>query len=163
MSAFPVEIPYPLFTDSDGTPLENGYIFIGQAGLDAQTNPINVYADANSTQPVVQPIRTLNGYLYYNGTPFRLFVSEDYSITVKNSKGMTVFSSLTYDYFPPYFGTVLNAVGDGVQTTFAVPSRPSNIYINGVYQNQNTYAIVGTDVVFSEAPPFTSNIEFVFG
>jgi hypothetical protein len=163
MSAFPVEIPYPLFTDADGSPLENGYIFIGQSGLNAQTNPINIYWDANSTQPAAQPIRTLNGYAVYNGTPSRFFANEDYSIIVKNSKGMTVFSALTYDYFPAYFGTVANANGNGVLTTFAVPSRPSNIYINGVYQQQNTYSVVGTNVVFSQAPPFNSSIEFVFG
>jgi hypothetical protein len=38
---------------------------------------------------------------------------------------------------------------------------PSLIYINGVYQNQNTYTLAAGDVTFSEAPPVTSVIEFL--
>jgi hypothetical protein len=42
-----------------------------------------------------------------------------------------------------------------------VSSAPNAIYINGVYQNKNTYTIAGGNVTFSEAPPFTSVIEFL--
>jgi hypothetical protein len=54
-----------------------------------------------------------------------------------------------------------NATGDGSQTIFAVTSTPFAIYINGVYQNQNTYTVSGGNVTFSEAPPLTSVIEFL--
>jgi hypothetical protein len=54
-----------------------------------------------------------------------------------------------------------NATGDGVQTIFPVSSGPSAIFINGVYQNQNTYTFAGGNVTFSEAPPATSVIEFL--
>jgi hypothetical protein len=33
------------------------------------------------------------------------------------------------------------------------------VYINGVYQQKNTYSIAGVVVTFSEAPPVTSSIE----
>jgi hypothetical protein len=56
-----------------------------------------------------------------------------------------------------------NATGTGSQTIFSVSSSPRMVYINGVYQNQNTYSIVGSNVVFSQAPPLTSIIEFVLG
>jgi hypothetical protein len=49
-----------------------------------------------------------------------------------------------------------------VQTIFPVTSRPLAVYINGVYQNQNTYTFANGNVTFSEAPPVTSIIEFVF-
>ena len=56
-----VNPPYPIFSEADGLPLENGYIWIGSANLDPQTNPINVYWDAALTITAAQPIRTLNG------------------------------------------------------------------------------------------------------
>jgi hypothetical protein len=48
-----------------------------------------------------------------------------------------------------------------VQTIFAISSVPNAIFINGVYQNQNTYTYASGNVTFSEAPPLTSVIEFL--
>lgn len=36
------------------------------------------------------------------------------------------------------------------------------IYINGVYQQRNTYSVSGTTLTFSEAPPSTSSIEVLY-
>ena len=36
------------------------------------------------------------------------------------------------------------------------------VYINGVYQNKNTYTVSSTTLTFSEAPPLTSLIEVMF-
>jgi hypothetical protein len=93
MSALSIQPTYPIFTETDGLPLENGYIWIGAANLDPQGNPINVYWDAALTIPAAQPIRTLNGYPSRNGTPGRLYVNSDYSIRVQNSKGSMVYSA----------------------------------------------------------------------
>ena len=57
--------------------------------------------------------------------------------------------------------TAVNATGTGTQTVFTLNFDPSFIYINGVYQNQNTYSYANGSVTFSEAPPVTSIIEFV--
>ena len=92
MSATSVNPPYPIFTDTDGQPLENGYIWIGTVNLDPQGNPINVYWDSALTQVAGQPIRTINGYPSRNGSPSRLFVNEEYSIRVQNKNGTTVAS-----------------------------------------------------------------------
>ena len=87
-----VTTPFPVFTDSDGTPLQNGYIWIGEANLPPQTNQVSVYWDENLTQPAAQPIRTLNGYPVYQGTPAKIFVnSVSSSILVQNKKAITVF------------------------------------------------------------------------
>jgi len=93
MSALSIQPTYPIFTESDGLPLENGYIWIGTANLDPQGNPINVYWDAALTQSAGQPIRTINGYPSRSGTPARLYVDSDYSIRVQNSKGSMVYSA----------------------------------------------------------------------
>jgi hypothetical protein len=162
MSALSINPPYPLFPDIDGQPLEDGFVWIGAANLDPQVNPINVYWDAALTIPAGQPIRTLAGYPANNGTPARLYVNSDYSIRVMNKNGSVLYTSLNDNAFSSGGGSVAsNATGDGVQTIFAVSSAPSAIYINGVYQNQNSYTIAGGNVTFSEAPPLTSVVEFL--
>jgi hypothetical protein len=162
MPTIEVQPPYPAFAGADGQPLENGYIWIGTVNLNPQVNPIAVFWDDAKTIPASQPIRTLDGYPVYQGTPSRFYVDSDYSIQVLDSKGSVVYTSLNGNTFPGSAGNLfLNATGDGVQTVFAVPFRPSLIYINGVYQNQNTYTIAGGNVTFSEAPPVTSVIEFL--
>jgi len=161
MSAIEVQPPYPAFAGADGQPLENGYIWIGTVNLNPQVNQIAVYWDAALSIPAVQPIRTLNGYPVYQGTPSRFYVGSDYSIQVLDSKGSVVYTSLNDNAFSG--GAVSsNATGDGVQTIFPVSSVPSAIFINGVYQNQNTYTYAIGNVTFSQAPPLTSIIEFVF-
>jgi hypothetical protein len=84
MSALSIQPTYPIFTDIDGQPLEAGYVWIGTANLDPQTNPINVYWDAALTILAPQPIRTLAGYPSNSGTPARLYVNSDYSIRFMN-------------------------------------------------------------------------------
>jgi hypothetical protein len=159
MSALSIKPPYPAFAGADGLPLENGYIWIGTVNLNPQVNPISVYWDSALTIPAALPIRTLNGYPVYQGSPSRFYVASDYSIQVLDSKGSLVYTSLNGNVASGSVAT--NATGNGTQTVFAVTSTPSAIYINGVYQNQNTYTVAGGNVTFSEAPPVTSVIEFL--
>jgi hypothetical protein len=162
MSALSVEAPYPAFAGTDGQPLEDGFINVGVVNLNPITNPIAAFFDAALTIPAVQPIRTSGGYPVYQGTPARFYVGSDYSIQVKDKKGSVVYTSLNGNAGAG--GSVVeNATGTGTQTIFPVSSNPSAIYINGVYQNQNTYTFAAGNVTFSQAPPFTSIIEFVFG
>ena len=158
MSALSVEPPYPAFADTDGQPLEDGYIWVGTVNLNPQVNPITVYWDAALTIPAAQPIRTLNGYPVYQGTPSRFYAGSDYSIQVLDAKGSVVYTSLNDN---TSITTSSNATGTGTQIIFPVASTPLAIYINGVYQNQNTYTVAGGNVTFSQAPPYTSIIEFV--
>jgi hypothetical protein len=161
MSGIQIETPFPIFNDIDGQPLENGYIFIGAANLNPITNPVSTFFNAALTIPAVQPIRTLGGYPVNSGTPAKIFVGSDYSIQVQNRNGSVIYTSLNGNAAGG--GTVAsNATGTGSQTIFTVSSAPSSIYINGVYQNQNTYTVNVGNVTFSQAPPLTSIIEFVF-
>ena len=62
---------------------------------------------------------------------------------------------------------VQNFTGTGSQTVFTLQTTSFGenytfVYINGVYQNKNTYTISGTTLTFSQAPPFTSLIEVMF-
>ena len=164
MSALSIQPTYPIFTETDGQPLEDGYVWIGQANLDPQGNPINVYWDAALTQLAGQPIRTQGGYPVNSGTPARLYVNSDYSIRVINKNGSVVYSAPAAT--ERYNGSVIsfgsqNATGDGSQTLFPISGNPSSIYISGVYQNQDTWSFAGGSVTFSEAPPYNAKIEFL--
>lgn len=159
MSALSINPPYPVFPDIDGQPLEDGYIWIGTAGMNPISNPIVVYWDAALTIPAPQPVRTIGGFPARAGSPARLYANSDYSIQVQNKNGSVVYSSQNDNGFS---GSVaVNAVGNGTQTIFPVAFAPSAIYINGVYQNKNTYSFAAGNVTFSQAPPLTSVIEFL--
>jgi hypothetical protein len=159
MSSPSVESPYPAFADADGQPLEDGYIWIGTANLNPITNPIVVYFNPAQTITAVQPIRTSGGYPVYQGTPARIYTSGDYSIQVQNKNATVVYTSLS-DNFGGFLAS--NATGTGSQTVFSVSSPPTQIFINGVYQNRNTYTLTVGNVTFSQAPPYNSIIEFLF-
>jgi hypothetical protein len=94
MTALSIQPTFPIFTDIDGQPLEDGYVFIGTANLNPITNPITVYWDAALTLAAAQPIRTLGGYPMNSGTPARLYVNSDYSIQVQNKNGSLIYSAL---------------------------------------------------------------------
>lgn len=159
MSALEIKPPYPAFAGADGQPLEDGYIWVGTVNLNPVVNPIAAFWDDALTIPAAQPIRTLAGYPVYQGTPSRFYVGSDYSIQVLDSNGSLVYTSLNGNLDSGTIAT--NATGNGVQTIFSVSSTPAAIYINGVYQNQNTYTVAGGSVTFSEAPPFNAVIEFL--
>jgi hypothetical protein len=159
MSALSIEPPFPAFADASGQPLDDGYIWIGTVNLNPITNPIVAYWDSALTITAVQPIRTSGGYPVYQGTPSRIYTATDYSIQVQNKNGTVVYTSLNGN---ASITTSSNATGTGTQTIFPVSSTPLAIYINGVYQNQNTYSFANGNVTFTQAPPVTSIIEFVF-
>jgi parallel beta-helix repeat protein len=85
---------YPHFKDSDGSPLNAGYIYFGTVNLNPETNPISVYWDDAYTQPVSQPVRTLNGYIVRDGNIANVYAQTAYSTTVKNKNGILLYSLL---------------------------------------------------------------------
>ena len=86
--------PFPIFYDDDGTPLENGLIYIGQVNQDPRANPVVVYTDFARTIPIAQPIRTLNGRPAFQGAPINLYIAEaEYSIAIQNRFGTPIVSA----------------------------------------------------------------------
>jgi hypothetical protein len=133
MAALSIQVPYPVFYDRDGQPLDNGNIYIGVANLDPVTNPLQVYYDETLTITASQPLITSGGYVYRNGTPTQLYVNaNDFSITVNDSKNLFVYSfpeatgigvgAATIEYQPPFTGAVTSGytVQDKLSQTVSV-------------------------------------------
>lgn len=160
--------PYPIFTDLDGTPLDDGYLYIGAINQDPEQNPIQVFWDSNLTIPATQPIRTSNGYAYRNGTPALLYTGGEFSITIRNKREeFVLYSPVGYGFDPAAVSASVvknDFVGDGVEVNFVLSAAPStilatNIFINGVYQEKDSYTLSGNTITFSIAPPLNSSIE----
>lgn len=131
MSALSIQVPFPVFQDRDGQPLENGYVWIGQPNLAPQVNPVNVYFDAALTQPAAQPLRTINGYISNSGTPAQVYVDGvNFSILVQDSKGSMVYNfpegtgispdACGVEYVPPFTGAVPYPVCEKLAQTVSV-------------------------------------------
>ncbi len=98
MSVYSVLPPFLVFPDSDGTPLENGQIFIGQPGFEARTTPKASFFDTAQTIPTGTAtgaaIRTMGGFPARNGSPAMFYVDGDFSISVLDRNGVLLYSAL---------------------------------------------------------------------
>lgn len=131
MTPLSIQVPFPVFQGRDGQPLDNGYVWIGQANLNPQTNPVVAYFDAALTIVAPQPLRTINGYISRAGTPAQLYVDGvNFSILVQDSKGSMVYnfpdgSGISPDacgvtYNPSFTGAVSYPVCEKLEQTVSV-------------------------------------------
>jgi len=165
--------PYPIFTDKSGSPLDNGYLYFGEASKNPETNPIQVYYDINFTQPAAQPLRTSSGYVMRNGSPALIYADSQFSVTVRDKNSALVIYSPTGFGIAPGSAAAGGAsivydtfTGDGVTVDFTLTSAAlvntsADVYIDGVYQSKSNYSITGSVITFSTAPPDQSAIEVV--
>jgi len=166
MSALSITPPFPTFAGKDGLPLEDGYIWLGSANLNPQTNPLVAYWDETLTQIAQQPIRTLGGYPAYSGTPARLFISAAvYSILVQDKNGNTVYSSpsntgpSTFVNFAVSEEVQVATAGQTVFTlanTYTPGTNSLTVYVDGVNQYDGAqYSFVETS---GDTVTFTSGL-----
>lgn len=149
--------------DNNGNPLTGGKLYTYVAGA---TTPATTYTSSTGTTPHTNPI-ILDAAGRVPGGEIWLAYTNLYKFVVKTSTDVLI---ATYDNIGGSFNTsslLTNFTGDGTQVAFTFPFSPVNknstqIYINGVYQQKNTYTVVGTTLTFSEAPPVTSSIEAVY-
>lgn len=151
------------FFDNNGDPLSGGKLYSYEAGT---TTPQVTYTtnagNVARTNPVVLDSagRVPSGgeiWITSQAYKFVLHTSADVLIaTYDNIVGQGVFSL-----------TPQNFTGDGATVAFTLSAAPNSenstfVYINGVYQQKNTYSVSGTTLTFSQAPPTTSTIEVMF-
>ena len=146
------------FTDS-GAVLTGGKIYTYEAGT---TTPLATYTSSAGTTAHTNPIvldaagRVPGGEIWNQ--------LRRYKFVLKTSAEVTI---ATYDNVGSSFNAtaiIANFTGNGSTVAFTLASAPTsenstNVYINGVYQQKNTYSVAGAVLTFSEAPPVTSSIE----
>jgi hypothetical protein len=75
MTALSIQPAYPIFTDTAGQPLDNGYIWIGTVNLAPQTNPISIYWDAALTQTFFATVQNKVHYAIHGQTAAEVITS----------------------------------------------------------------------------------------
>lgn len=143
------------FFDNDGNVLSGGKIYTYIAG---SSTPKTTYTTSAGSIAHTNPIvldsagRVPTGEIWLSSGLYKFVIntsSDTLIATYDNVNG--IGASLVVDY-----------TGDGSTVTFAVGGSIQAIYINGVYQNQNTYSSTSGNVTFSQAPPYSSKIEIIF-
>ena len=145
------------FFNDNGDPLAGGKIFTYLAGT---TTPATTYTTSAGNVQHSNPIildaagRIPTGEIWLSFNVSYKFVVQD---SANNLIG-------TFDNIGGISNgaNIQNYTGNGSTVSFALPGGTSgvfNIFINGVYQNKNTYSVTGGNIVFTQAPPLTSIIE----
>ena len=93
MTAISITPGYPNFSDTDGSSLNDGYVFVGIENQNPITAPVTLFWDRDLTISADQPLRTSGGYIIRNGTPAAVYTGADYSILVQNKNLVTVYNS----------------------------------------------------------------------
>lgn len=143
--------------DDNGNPLAGGKIYSYLAGT---TTPAATYTTSAGNIAHSNPI-ILDGAGRVPGGEIWLSFSISYKFVLENSANVLIG---TYDNVGGIGNgaNVQNYTGNGSTTSFALPVGVTgvfNIFINGVYQNKNTYSVSSGNIVFTQAPPFNSIIE----
>lgn len=152
------------FFDNNGNPLTGGKLYTYAAGT---TTPEATYTTSSGgtahTNPIVLDsagrIPGSSEVWLTDGQPYKFILKTSADVqlwSADNVSGVNDFSSLQ--------SIIYNSTGDGTTVAFTLASAPNSentteVYINGVYQQKNTYAVAGVTLTFSEAPPITSTIE----
>ena len=153
------------FFDNNGVILTGGLIYTYAAG---GTTPAATYTTSAGNVAHTNPI-VLDSAGRVPGGEIWLVMGTNYKFVLKTSVGVTI---ATFDNIYGSGSRVAyldNFTGDGTTVDFTLTAAPSDennsqVYINGVYQQKNTYSLTGAGniLTFSTAPPLTSTIEVTY-
>jgi hypothetical protein len=120
------------------------------AGNVARTNPIIL--DAAGRVPS-------GGEIWITSVSYKFVLTDSTDVLIATYDNVSISGAAPYQ--------VENFTGNGIAVNFTLASAPINenstfVYINGVYQNKNTYSISGVTLIFSEAPYNSSIIEVMY-
>jgi hypothetical protein len=151
------------FFTNTGAVLTGGKLYTYAAGT---TTPLTSYTTNSGNVARTNPIvLDAAGRVPDSGEIW--ITSASYKFVLKDSNDVLI---ATYDNISGAGVPVNNPdnfTGDGTTVAFTLSTSVANentisVYINGVYQNKNTFSVSGTTLTFSEAPPFTSLIEILY-
>ena len=149
------------FTNS-GVPLTGGKLYTYAAGT---TTPQVTYTSSSGVTAHTNPIildsagRVPGGEIWINSPPYKFVLNTSADVLIATYDNITGLGAAAYQ--------VQNFTGTGSQTVFTLSTASLGenftfVYINGVYQQKNTYTVSGTTLTFSTAPPLTSLIEIMY-
>jgi len=141
------------FFDANGAPLAGGLLYTYEAG---STTPLATYTDSTGVSANTNPI-----VLDSRGEANVWLGADSYKLALYTSVGVLIWT-VDNIRIVGVAVTALDFVGDGTQIAFFAADNVAAIYINGVYQNRNTYTVTSGTVTFTQAPPNTSLIEVVY-
>lgn len=151
------------FFTNTGAVLTGGKLFTYAAGT---TTPLTSYTTNSGNVARTNPIVLDAAGRVPDGGEIWI-TSASYKFVLKDSNDVLI---ATYDNISGV-GVPINSpdnfTGDGTTVVFTLSTSVANeniisVYINGVYQQKNTYTVSGTTLTFSQAPPNTSSIEVMF-
>ena len=144
------------FFTNTGAVLTGGKLYTYLAGT---TTPAVTYTTSAGTVARTNPVVLDSaGRVPGSGEIWLLAVS--YKFILKDSNEVLI---ATYDNIFGIGATVVqNYTGNGSTVGYAVSGNVIGVYINGVYQNRNSYSSTSGTLTFSEAPPLTSLIEILY-
>jgi len=149
------------FTNS-GVPLSGGKLYTYAAGT---TTPKTSYTSSSGATSHTNPIildsagRVPGGEIWITAPPYKFVLNTSTDVLIATYDNVLGIGAASYQ--------VDNFTGTGSQTVFTLTAASLGenftfVYINGVYQNKNTYTVSGTTLTFSTAPPLTSLIEVMY-
>ena len=151
------------FFDNNGNPLTGGKLYTYTAGT---TTPAATYTSAAGSVFHTNPI-ILDAAGRVPGSSEIWLQFAPYKFVLKTSTDVTLGTWDNVSGLGAAETVPENFTGDGATVTFNLSAAPYSensmmVYINGVYQQRNTYSVSGTTLTFSEAPPITSSIEVIY-
>lgn len=116
--------PYTAIADIDGSPLDAGFLFLGEYGKDPELFPVEIFWDSDFTVPAAQPVRTRNGYPVRNGSSAKVYLKAvQHSVVIKNRNSAFVL----VDFFNK--GWDASLIVDGNETQHQINKRTvSSVY-----------------------------------
>ena len=151
------------FFDNNGVILTGGLIYTYAAG---GTTPTATYTTSAGNVAHTNPI-VLDSAGRVPGGEIWLTAGYNYKFVLKTAVGVTIATFDNIGSIATGSAMIGNFTGDGTTVNFTLASAPANenatnIYINGVYQQKNTYSLALAILTFSAAPPLTSTIEVTY-
>jgi hypothetical protein len=144
------------FFTNTGAVLTGGKLYTYLAGT---TTPAATYTTIAGTTARTNPV-VLDAAGRVSGSGEIWILPVSYKFILKDSNDVLI---ATYDNI---FGigatSVQNYTGNGSTVAYAISGNVVGVYINGVYQNRNTYSVASGTLTFSQAPPFNSLIEILY-
>ena len=150
------------FTNS-GVILSGGKLYTYAAGTTTpQATFTSSSGNTNHTNPIILDSagRVPGGEIWLSASPYKFLLKDSNDVLIGTYDNVSGIGAASYQ--------VNNFTGTGSQTVFTLSAASllgenfTFVYINGVYQNKNTYSVSGVTFTFSQAPPYLSLIEVMF-